>query len=319
MAKPSTRSEFKKYCLRRLGWPVIDINVDEDQVEDRIDDSLQFFQDYHFDGCEKLYMKHKITAEDIQRKWIYCPEPVIFVTGVMPFTSSDFSSMNMFDYNYQFYLSYLHDFASISYVGYEIARQHIRTLELIFAGTPQFRFNRHMNKLYLDINWSGDVKEDRYIVIECYRALSPDAVTLTGTLTSDGSSTTVTGYSTKFDQEVLEGDIITLQSGEEVQIDKINSATEIVLLNPTSSPIDNVSFTKAGTSDVWNDRFLKQYATAKIKYQWGSNLSKFAGVQLPGGVTLDGPRIMQEALEEINKIEDEMQSYNVLPNEMFIG
>ena len=77
--------------------------------------------------------------------------------------------------------------------------------------------------------------------------------------------------------------------------------------------------TKDGITDIWNDRFLKKYATEKIKYQWGSNLSKFAGIQMPGGVTLDGPRIMQEAQAEIDKIEEEMQSYNVLPNEMFIG
>ena len=100
MAKPTTRRQFKDYCLRRLGFPVIDINVDEDQVEDRIDDALQFFEDYHFDGVEKLFMKHKITDEDISRRWIYVPDAVVFVTGIFPFDDSN-SSINMFDLRYQ--------------------------------------------------------------------------------------------------------------------------------------------------------------------------------------------------------------------------
>ena len=150
MAKPTTRAAFKDYCLRRLGFPVIDINVDDDQVEDRIDDALQFFQDYHFDGTEKIYMKHQITEEDINRRWIYAPEAVIFVTGVFPFDDSN-SSINMFDLRYQLRLHDLYDFTSVSYVSYEITMQHIRTLNLLFSGTPQFRFNRHQNKLFLDI------------------------------------------------------------------------------------------------------------------------------------------------------------------------
>ncbi len=98
MAKPTTRATFKDYCLRRLGHPVIQINVDDDQVEDRIDDALQFFEDYHFDGCEQLYMKHQITQADIDRRWIYCPDPVIFVTGIIPFDQSS-SSVNMFEFH----------------------------------------------------------------------------------------------------------------------------------------------------------------------------------------------------------------------------
>jgi hypothetical protein len=100
MAKPTTRALFKDYCLRRLGYPVIEINVDDDQVDDRIDDALQFFNDYHFDGCEKIYMKHQITADDINRRWIYCPDAVISVTKVFPFDDSGQSS-NMFDLRYQ--------------------------------------------------------------------------------------------------------------------------------------------------------------------------------------------------------------------------
>ena len=317
MAKPTTRKLFKDYCLRRLGWPVIDINVDDDQIEDRIDDALQFFHDYHFDGCEKIFMKHRITAEDIQRRWIYCPDSVIFVTKVLPFDDSN-SSINMFDLRYQLRLHDLYDFTSVSYVSYEITMQHIQTLNMLFSGTPQFRFNRHQNKLFLDIDWSKDREVGEYVIVECYRSLVPDTITLTGTLTGNATSNTVTGTGTIFDQEILENDIIII-GGIEKQVRHIKNPTEIELMSPLGSNLTNVTATKIGVSDVWNDRFLKQYATAKIKYQWGSNLSKFAGIQLPGGVTLDGPRIMAEAQTEIDKIEEEMQSYNVLPGEMFIG
>lgn len=318
MAKPTTRKQFKDYCLRRLGWPVIEINVDDDQVEDRIDDAIQFFHDYHFDGCEKIYMKHKFTQEDIDRRWIYCPDPIIFVTAVLPFDDSN-SSVNMFDLRYQLRLHDLYDFTSVSYVSYEITMQHIRTLNLLFSGTPQFRFNRHQNKLFLDIDWSRDATVGEYVIIECYRSLAPDTVTLNGTLTGNTDSLIMTGTNTIFDQEIIENDFITLSDGQEVQVRTINSPTQIVLAKALTANVAGVTMTKAGASDVWNDRFLKQYATAKIKYQWGSNLSKFAGIQLPGGVTLDGPRIMTEAQAEIDKIEEEMQVYNVLPNEIMMG
>jgi hypothetical protein len=316
MAKPTTRKEFKEYCLRRLGWPVIDINVDEDQVEDRIDDALSYYYDYHFDGTEKIYMKHRITQEDIDRRWIYCPDAVIFVTGVFPFDASN-SSVNMFDLRYQLRLHDLYDFTSVSYVSYEITMQHIRTLNLLFSGTPQFRFNRHQNKLMLDVDWTQH-QPGEYVIMECYRKLNPDTITLSGTVSMNTTSNTVIGTGTKFDQEILENDMVTFGANIH-QVRFIKSPTEIVLANTPTANANSVVMTVAGASDVWNDRFLKAYATQKIKYQWGSNLSKFAGVQLPGGVTLDGPRIMEEAKAELDKLEEEMHSLNVLPSEMFMG
>ena len=318
MAKPVTRQQFKTYCLRRLGFPVIQINVDDDQVDDRIDDALQFFQDYHFDGTEKIYMKHMITAEDINRRWIYCPDAVTFVTGVLPFDDSN-SSINMFDLRYQLRLHDLYDFTSVSYVSYEITMQHIRTLNLLFSGTPQFRFNRHQNKLFLDIDWTRDPESNRYVIVECYRKLNPDVIQLTGTITSNTSSNTATGTGTKFDQELVENDFITLSDGQNVQVRYINSPTEIVFSNVVSANVSNVSMQKAGVSDVWNDRFLKQYATAKIKKQWGENLKKFGNIQMPGGVVLNGKEIWDEADAEIQKVEEEMQSMNVLPGEFYMG
>jgi hypothetical protein len=318
MAKPTTRATFKDYCLRRLGHPVIQINVDDDQVEDRIDDALQFFEDYHFDGCEQMYMKHQITQDDIDRRWIYCPDPVIFVTGIIPFDQSS-SSVNMFDLRYQLRLHDLYDFTSVSYVSYEITMQHIRTLNLLFSGTPLFRFNRKQNKIFLDIDWSRDLQVGQYVVVECYRAMRPDTVTLTGTITGTTSNNTLTGTETIFDQEVIENDFITLSSGQEVQIRTINSPTSITIASSLTTNITANTATKAGVSDVWNDKFLKNYATAKIKYQWGTNLSKFAGIQMPGGVTLDGPRIMQEAQVELDKLEEEMYTISSMPSEIFVG
>lgn len=317
MAAPSTRTEFKDYCLRRLGFPVIQINVDDDQVDDRIDDALQFFHDYHFDGVEKIYMKHRITQDDIDRKFIYCPDPVIFVTKVFPFDDSN-SSINMFDLRYQLRLHDLYDFTSVSYVSYEITMQHITTLNMLFSGYPQHRFNRHQNKIFLDIDWTRDATLGEYVVIECYRKLAPDTISLTGTVTATNTSNVMTGTGTTFDQQILEGDIITV-GGQDVQVNRIISPTQAYLTTNLTTSVTDTTATKTGVSDVWNDRFLKQYATALIKYQWGTNLSKFAGVQMPGGVTLDGPRIMTEAQAEIDKIETEMQAYNVLPPEILTG
>ena len=177
MSKLTTRQEFTDYCLRKLGWPVLQINVDEDQVNDRIDEALQFWYDYHYDGTEKMFLKHRITQQDIDRGWIYCPDSVIFVTGIFPFDESN-SSINMFDLRYQLRLHDLYDFTSVSYVSYEITMQHIRTLNMLFSGTPQFRFHRHQNKLHLDIDWTRDLDPGQYVIAECYRRLEPESITL---------------------------------------------------------------------------------------------------------------------------------------------
>lgn len=317
MAKPTTRAQFKDYCLRKLGHPVIQINLDDDQIEDRIDEALQFFHDYHWDGVEKIYMKHQLTQADIDRKWIYCPDAVIFVTGVMPFDQSA-SSVNMFDLRYQLRLHDLYDFTSVSYVSYEITMQHIRSLNLIFSGTPQFRFNRKQNKLFLDINWD-DMQVGEYVVVECYRKLDPSSITLSGTISGTTSSNTLTGYGTTFDQEVLENDFITLSDGQSVQIKFINSPTQINIVGNLTANVANVTMEKPGVTDVWDDRLLKKYSTALLKKQWGENLKKFGGIQMPGGVTLNGKEIWDEAVEEIKEIEEDMFNFNSLPSEIFTG
>jgi hypothetical protein len=317
MAKISTRAQFKDYCLRRLGHPVIQINVDDDQVEDRIDDALAFFGDYHYDGTQQMYLKHKITQADMDRQWIPCPDAIQFIVGILPFDQSN-SSVNMFDLRYQLRLHDLYDFTSVSYVSYEITMQHIRTLNLLFSGTPQIRFNRKMDRLHLDIDWTRDLKVDDYIIIECYRYISPDNTTLSGTANVSSSSNTVIGTGTSFTTQVSINDEIVI-ANESKRVISIDSDTSLNVSSTFVASSNGNSMTITGFPDVWNDRFLKSYATAKIQYQWGTNLSKFAGIQMPGGVTLDGPRIMEEAKEEIKSLEEDAKSTLSMPSEIFIG
>lgn len=313
----STREQFKDYCLRRLGYPVIQINVDDDQVDDRIDDALSFFNDYHFEGCEKLYMKHQITQSDIDRGWIYCPDAVIFVVKVMSFDNSN-SSINMFDLRYQLRLHDLYDFTSVSYVSYEITMQHITTLNMLFSGYPQHRFNRVQNKVFLDIDWSRDVKVGEYVVIECYRKMDPDSFTIQGTANISTTSNTVVGVNTVFSRDLVIGDEVTFGS-ETKRIVAIRDDATLNVDSTFTSTTNGVTVVKSGLSDVWENRFLKKYATALIKKQWGENLKKFGGIQMPGGVTLNGKEIYDEAADDISKMEEELISTNVLPGDMFIG
>jgi hypothetical protein len=317
MATPRTRTEFKEYCLRRLGHPVIQINIDDDQLDDRVDDALAFYHDYHYDGMEQMYLKYQITQEDMDRRYIFCPDAVNFVTGILPFDQSN-SSVNMFDLRYQLRLHDLYDFTSVSYVSYEITMQHIRTLNLLFSGTPQVRFNRKMNRLYLDIDWTRDVFVGSWVIVECYRRIEPDSRISTGTVSVTAASNTVIGTDTSFNSELSVDDEIII-NGEAKKIVSIAGATSLNVQSQFATTATGATLTRPGFSDVWNDRFLKQYATAKIKYQWGSNLSKFAGIQMPGGVTLDGVRIMQEAAEEMKELEEGLINTNVLPGEIMMG
>ena len=317
MSTPTTRQEFKDYCLRQLGFPVIDINVDDDQVDDRIDEALQYFRDYHFDGVEKIFMRYKLTQADIDRHWIYVPSAVIGITSVWPFDDSN-STVNMFDLRYQLRLHDLYDFTSVSYVPYEITMQHIRTIQLLFTGTPQFRYNRHLGKLYIDLDWARFVKADSWIVVECYRQLEPDLITLDGTANVSSSSNTVVGTGTYFYKDFVIGDELVINN-EARRIINIDSDVSINVSNAYSVTSNNNTIVKTGLSSVWNDRFLKRYGTALIKRQWGNNLKKFAGIQMPGGVTLNGQQIYDEAAREIEEIEQDMMVLNVLPPEILVG
>ncbi len=176
MSFPTTRQEFTDRCLRKLGYPVIEINVDDDQVADRIDDAIQEYWKYHYDGVEKIYMRHQVSAGDISNGWIDIPDPVIGVNRIFPVGESS-QTVNMFDLRYQLRLHDLYDFSSVSYVNYEITMMHLATLEMLFSGIPGVRFNTKTHKLYIDIDWSADINVGEYFVIEAYRLLDPDEYT----------------------------------------------------------------------------------------------------------------------------------------------
>ena len=268
MAEPATRENLKQYALRALGKPVIEINVDDDQLEDRIDEALQYFAQYHYDGIRRTFLKYQYTDADKTRmtadstesvtknsvttswkegnNFIVVPDSVISVINIFPFSNK--SNMNLFDVRYQLRLNDLYDFSSTSIINYDIVLRHLDFLDHILVGEKPLRFNQHDNRLYVDMDWKNDLAVGEYLVIECYRELDPTVYT-----------------------------------------------------------------------DVYNDIYLKRYVTALFKKQWGANLSKFDGVAMIGGVTLNGRQIYSEAMSDVEKLETEIRSAYELNPAMMIG
>ena len=251
----TTRTLLQDYCLRRLGHPVIEINVDDEQISDRIDDALEFFAEYHFDGVEKVYLKHTITQTDIDNEWIPMDDPaspvggpVIGVRRVLPVPNFNAFQTGFFNEEFQLRLQDLNTFTGTSLLNWQMSLQNFRMVDYLFTVNATVLFNRKQNKLYLETDWAGKFSVDDILIIEAYRILDPSQY-----------------------------------------------------------------------AEVYNDIFLKKYCTALIKRQWGENLKKFEGVQLPGGVTLNGKTIYDEAIDEINKIEEEMNLKWELPPDGFIG
>ena len=241
MAIPTSRDQLKEHCLRRLGKPVVDINVDDEQVEDRIDEALLYYRDYHFDGTERVYLKQQVTAEDKTNGYFTLDNSIIGVTSVFDIGDA-IQSSNLFNIRYQIHLNDLFDFSSTTYVPYVTAMRHVEQLEEIFVGKKPIRFNRHINRLHIDMDWDDDVKTGNFVIIDAYKITDPDVY-----------------------------------------------------------------------SDVWADRWLLTYTTALIKRQWGENLKKFEGLQMPGGLTFNGQKIWEESTEEIRRLEEEMINSYSLP------
>ena len=268
MATPATREQLKQYALRALGKPVIEINVDDDQTEDRIDEALQYFAQYHYDGIRRTYLKYQYTSADKTRitgdssetatknsistdwkegnNYLIVPESVISVINIFPFSNK--GNLNLFDVRYQLRLNDLYDFSSTSIVNYDVVLRHLDFLDHVLVGEKPLRFNQHDNRLYIDMDWTNDLQVGEYLVIEAYRKLDPETHT-----------------------------------------------------------------------DVYNDIYLKRYVTSLIKKQWGANLSKFNGVAMVGGVTLNGQEIYSQALQEIETLEREIRSTFELNPAMMIG
>jgi hypothetical protein len=246
MSIPSNRQEFKKWCLRKLGHPVIKINVTDEQLDDRVDEALRKYIDFHFEATEKVYFKHQITDQDITNQYITIPANIIGITNIFPVGSS-FSTNNLFNIRYQIILNDLFTLNNIDVVPYYMAMQHLSVIEEIFIGKQPLRFNRYLNKLNIDMDWTL-AKKDDWFVIEAYQVIDPETY-----------------------------------------------------------------------SAVWSDQWLQRYCTALIKENWGELLSKYPSQPMPGGMSLNGIQIKQEAKQEKAMLEDELVHTYSLPILDMIG
>ena len=281
MAQPASRSEFKNYCLRQLGAPVLEINVADEQIDDIIDDSLQYFHERHFDGVMRTYLKYQVTQDDIDRgkgpgqsgvlgittttatstidgasmqfdweensNYLQVPPSVIGVEKVFHFDGSQSMSSGMFSIKYQLFLNDIYFWGAMEMLTYNMTRTYLADLEFALTTQKQFRFNQRMDRLYLDVSW-GELTPGDYLVIDCFRTLDPNDY-----------------------------------------------------------------------ARVWNDSFLKKYTTALLKKQWGQNLIKFQGVKLPGGVELNGREIYEDGVKELEIIREMMSNTYELPPLDMIG
>ena len=283
MAKPASKTELKQYCLRQLGAPVLEINVADEQIDDLMDDALQYFQERHFDGVERMYLKHQLTQDEVDRgqasneadstntvgivttsatstsisgygttvtnwyetsNFLQVPDSVIGIEKVFKFDSSTIST-GMFSIKYQLFLNDLYQFNSLDLLQYAMTKTYLEDIDRLLTTDKQIRFNQRQDRLYLDIDWSAEDK-DNWLVIECFRIVDPDSFT-----------------------------------------------------------------------GIYNDSFLKRYLTALIKRQWGQNLIKFTGVKLPGGIELNGRQIYDDAQVELDKIQEMMSNtYEIPPLDM---
>ena len=271
MSKPSTRQGLIDYCLRRLGYPVLEVNVDDDQIDDLIDDSIQYFQERHFDGVERMLLKHEITKENREtlktgittttanstvgittttftesQNFIQLPDHVLGVERVLKMDASTISS-GMFNIKYQIFLNDLYYYGALDLMNYAMTKTYLEDLSRIITPDTQLRFNKKNHRLYLDIDYA-QMSDDTFIIIDGYR-----------------------------------------------------------LLDPSNAPA------------IYNDFWLKRYATAIIKKQWGQNLIKFNGVLLPGGVALNGREIYEDAIKEIEEIEYSLKTEYEIPPLDLIG
>ena len=282
MAQPSSRQTFIDYCKRQLGYPVLEINVADEQIDDLVDDALQYFQERHFDGVFPTLLKYKFTQADIDRgrarggpnspvgiastsatsviggasvqfdfeensNYLQVPDDVIGITKVFQFEGSNSVSSGMFSIKYQLFLNDIYFWGSTELLTYAMTKRYLEDIDFLLSTQKQIRFNQRMNRLYLDIDWSS-VSPDKHLVIDCYRGMNPDTHTR-----------------------------------------------------------------------VWNDSFLKRYAVQLIKRQWGQNMIKFQGMKLPGGVELNGRQMYDDAEKELQIIREQMSNTYELPPLDMIG
>ena len=247
MAKPTTRDQLQDHCLRALGAPVIEINVDEDQIEDRTDDAIQFYQEFHSDAVIRTYLKHQLTADDITNNYITVSDNVTSVMRML--SGGQKTGSSLFDMGYHMRLNdvFMIQGMSAQIQNYEQSLQHLSLIEHSLNSVEHLRFSRHMNRLHMDEGF-GDLSAGEYIVIEAMSILDPATYT-----------------------------------------------------------------------DIYNDLYLKKYLTALIKRQWGGNMMKFEGFQLPGGITMNGRQMYEDAVEEIKELEEECRLMWAMPDNFLMG
>lgn len=251
MAPPNSRQTLIDYCLRRLGDPVLEINVDQDQIEDRIDEAIQYYQEFHSDATIRTYLKHLVTATDVANEYIPISSNVLTVTKLFPLASSFNSSFNFFDIKYQMMLNDIADLQNFAgdLAYYEQMQQYLSLLDMKLNGTAQVQWSRHQDRLYIFGDFAdNDIKAGEYLVAQVYTILDPE---------------------------------------------------------------DHTS--------IYNDMWLKEYSTALIKQQWGMNLIKFEGVQLPGGVVLNGRQLYDDATSEIERLRESIRLEHEFPADFFVG
>jgi len=251
MAVPASRQDLIDYAKRRLGDPVLEINIDEDQMEDRVDEALQYYQEYHSDATVRTYLKHLVTQTDVDNEYIPISSDVLTVSRLFPVASSFNSSFNFFDIKYQMMLNDIADLQNfagdLSY--YDHMQQYLSLLDMKLNGHPQVNFSRRQNRLYIHGDFQDkDIKAGDFVVAETLQIIDPDTHT-----------------------------------------------------------------------SIYNDMFVKDYTTALIKQQWGLNLIKFEGMQLPGGVTLNGRQIYEDATNDIERLQEKVRMEQELPVDFFVG
>lgn len=246
MAHPNSRETLKDYCLRELGFPVVDINVDSDQLEDRLDDAIEYWQEYHFDATDKVYIAHQITSTDITNKFLTIDDSVIRVTNILPIGSGGSNSGNIFDFEYQYRLNDMQNMTG-GLSNYVIMRTNLEMMDQILNGRIPIRYSRHSDKLYLDWDWSVDVVIGNYVIIEAYITVDPNTYT-----------------------------------------------------------------------HVYNDMMLKQLCTALFKKQWGSNLIKYNGIALPGGITVNADRVFADGTADVEATKKEIRDSYSEPPRFFL-
>jgi|TARA_E500000318_G_scaffold49022_3_gene46105 hypothetical protein len=284
MAKPSSRQELIDYSLRQLGAPVIEVNLADEQIEDLVDDALQLYNERHYDGVAQVFLKYKITEDDIDRglarppgsgqqsgitttsattnivgtattfnfhensNFIQIPSSVIGVNKVFQYDDAQsVSGANMFSFKYQLFLNDVYYWGSTDILSYSMTMSYLETLNFLLNTHKQIRYNIRSDRLFLDVDYKN-LRKGQYLVIDCWRLMDPNDY-----------------------------------------------------------------------SKVWNDLFLKKYLTAIMKRQWGMNLIKFQGVKLPGGIEFNGRQIYDDAEKEIEKIMEQMPTTYELPPLDFIG